>query len=353
MNSRATLVPIRTRQQTVCPLCGTMGTMLHSDVTDHVFGVAGQWNTRRCENTKCATLWLDPVPVDEDLPRTYVDYYTHLPTPIRAAGPLAAFVGLIKRGYLALRFGYEPPYAGGWIQLLGALLCLFPGRRESLDLSLMLLPASARGRVLDVGCGSGQTLLLLRELGWKVEGVDLDETAVQAARLRGLDVRVGTLESLHYKEGSFEAVTMSHVLEHVADPAGLFRQAHHVLTPGGRLVVTTPNANSLGHRRFGAGWRGLEPPRHFQIFTRASLWELAKRAGFEAITISTSARLGAMVVRESVRPEFASASPDVLRTRSAGLAPALFQLFERGLMLFDSNAGEELVLRAHKGPRRS
>jgi hypothetical protein len=67
------------------------------------------------------------------------------------------------------------------------------------------------------------------------------------------------------------------------------RKCRELLKPGGRLVVTTPNARGLGHARFGASWRGLEPPRHLQIFSPPTLAECARRAGLEVLEAGSTA----------------------------------------------------------------
>src|SRR5207237_8067181 len=120
---------------------------------------------------------------------------------------------------------------------------------------------------LEFGCGGVQFMSRRAEAGWNVGGIEPDPKAVQALRARkGFDVRASLAD---FGEGAeaFDVVTMSHVIEHVTDPIGTLRSLRRILRPGGLLLITTPNAASLGSRVFGKYWRGLEPPRHLNVFT--------------------------------------------------------------------------------------
>ena len=153
----------------------------------------------------------------------------------------------------------------------------------------MALRSVPPGRMLDVGCGSGALLQRMRIAGWEVEGVDFDEKAIDRAwREYGVAVRHGDLRAACYPDGSFDAVTMNHVIEHVHDPIALLAESRRILRPGGRLVVVTPNIASWGHARFGRNWRGLEPPRHLHLFSQKTLAETARRAGFARREVRTA-----------------------------------------------------------------
>jgi SAM-dependent methyltransferase len=131
-----------------------------------------------------------------------------------------------------------------------------------------------------VGCGNGDFLELASHVGWTTQGLDSDDKAVAVAKSRGLDVLLGDLESLQLQPESFDAICLSHVLEHVHDPVSTLVKCYSLLRCGGTLWVETPNLQSLGHRSYGRNWRGLEVPRHLVLFTAASLKTILKEAGF-------------------------------------------------------------------------
>lgn len=76
--------------------------------------------------------------------------------------------------------------------------------------------------------------------------------------------------------GEFDVVILSHVIEHLHDPVALLKMCHLLLEKNGLLVLLTPNVASYGHRKFGAGWCGLESPRHIHLFTCKNWFGLLK-----------------------------------------------------------------------------
>jgi len=102
-------------------------------------------------------------------------------------------------------------------------------------------------------------------------------------------------------ENSFDAVTMHHVIEHVFDPIATMREIYRILKPGGMVVAVTPNAESQGLRIYGSNWRGLEPPRHIQIFSPQALESTARKAGFESVRVYSTAANAWMVLSTSMQ----------------------------------------------------
>jgi 2-polyprenyl-3-methyl-5-hydroxy-6-metoxy-1,4-benzoquinol methylase len=329
---------MRTRPVQYCPACGAQGETLHDDLEDRLFGVPGRWRMVRCRGDACGTLWLDPAPLPGELALAYERYYTHDSAPARPR-VVRALARWVKEGHYATRFGYAVP--GAAVKRLAALaLAARPGLAEALDDLILSLPPRPGGRVLDVGCGEGRTLEQLRDLGWQVEGVDFDRGAVLAAAARGIPVRLGTLADQRYPDGAFDAVVHRHVLEHVPDPIGFLAECRRLLAPGGRLALVTPNSESLGHRRFGAAWRGLEPPRHLQVFAPASVRRVAEAAGLRVIALDTGASGAAFFHAQS---RLVGGEPGASPQDAAARA---FASEERRLLAHDPWAGEELRLTA-------
>lgn len=157
----------------------------------------------------------------------------------------------------------------------------------SRELRPRLAPHGSRpARVLDVGCGNGAFLGALRDTGgFEGVGFDVSVAAVEACRARGLTAYAGDFTAPHEAlvEGSFDAVSLWDVIEHLPDPYAFARRAVSLLRPGGILYVKTPDIHAatvtavvLAPRLAGAV---LSVPHHVQFFQRASLARLLERAG--------------------------------------------------------------------------
>lgn len=146
-------------------------------------------------------------------------------------------------------------------------------------------------RILDVGCGDGFHLRLLREFGrstWTVEGLDVDSRAVAIARQDGATVHEGTVEEADLPENHYDVIYTLQTVEHVADPLEMLVAIRRILKPGGRLVIVTDNTDTIDFRLFkDRYWGGYHFPRHWNLFDRSSLDRLATRAGYETEGIAT------------------------------------------------------------------
>jgi 2-polyprenyl-3-methyl-5-hydroxy-6-metoxy-1,4-benzoquinol methylase len=280
---------IQTKTCPFCPVCGSDGGMLYSGLEDLVFYAPGVWSMKRCNNPGCCTLWLDPMPVEDDLPKLYRGYYTHqsasVPVPENS---LVALSNRVQSAYLHAQYGYEP-LSPSWLdKLLGLAVYFYPGWKDTVEASILHLQAKPGGRLLEIGCGTGAVLQRMQQKGWCVTGLDFDEGAVCNARSKGLDVHYGQLSAQGFADQTFDAVVMSHVIEHVPSPVELLIECHRVLKDDGVLVALTPNAVSSLHNKYGKYWRGLEIPRHLQIFTPEALASIADKAGYTVVEAFTA-----------------------------------------------------------------
>lgn len=144
------------------------------------------------------------------------------------------------------------------------------------------------GRLLDVGCATGEFLLEVnRHRGWAGEGVEPSAFAAEVARQQGLSVFGGTLEEARYPSGSFDAVTLWDVLEHIHRPDEILQEIQRITRPGGVLAMRFPNAASFDRQLFGKTWIGYDAPRHLFVYSPATIRDLLGKAGFRLLRVHT------------------------------------------------------------------
>jgi SAM-dependent methyltransferase len=239
-----------------CPICGrSERVLLHDALTDRLFfSSPGYWTLFSCK--ACRAAYLDPRPTTGAIHLAYRNYYTHFDRPDDdpaepGTGGIASLKQTILRQYIRMKFGPNPEPL-----------------RNPLCLAMFLRP---RVRVAFDGA--------MRHL-------EVDPIAAAHARARGFEVHLGEAKDLLHSELKFEAVTMSHVIEHVHEPLALLQTARNLLCPGGFFWIETPNIESHGHNCFGEYWRGLEPPRHLQLFHHGLLQEALTGAGFVDVQLA-------------------------------------------------------------------
>lgn len=159
-------------------------------------------------------------------------------------------------------------------------------------------PAPGRNRLLDVGCGTGEFLLLARAEGWDVAGIEIAKAGVEATRRAGLTVHLGSLTTVDLPESSFDLITFWNVLDFVPDPVEQARAAHRVLAPRGllvaRVVNLAPHAALYRVSRLFGWWPGLVSALSKQYFfspvsfSPRTLRQTLERAGFEKIEVVNS-----------------------------------------------------------------
>jgi len=281
---------IRTQECPDCYLCGSAGELIYQKLEDSLFGVPGYWGFRKCSNTGCGLIWSDPMPVAADICKLYEAYYTHNTNTHEAAGLLRSFGRQLKNSILSITYKYSARKEGRMISIIGYILSKSQFIRDRIGRGIMWLDASQRGHLLDIGCGNGNYLEVMRNLGWEVQGMEPDQNAAKVGCERyGLDIKTGHINEVEFQENSFDVVTLNHVIEHLHDPSETLDVLHSLLKKGGCIVIVTPNTESLGHKFFKKDWRGLEAPRHLFLYSAKNIESLLTKAGFNVDVVRTYA----------------------------------------------------------------
>lgn len=182
--------------------------------------------------------------------------------------------------------------------------------------------AGGRGRLLDVGCFEGRFLWAARASGWETSGTEISPAAVAFARDEwGLDVRLGALGDVSFRDGEFDAVVLLDVVEHLPDPRRTLEEVHRVLRDGGVVYVWTPNFDSLTRRFAGRRWGAVVFPWHLYLFSAETLARMMAETGFATVGLRTTNWL----------LEFRDPYAALTRGQSLGRPPRVVRRFQRWL----------------------
>ncbi len=135
------------------------------------------------------------------------------------------------------------------------------------------------GRVLDIGCGTGQFLAYLMSRGYVVQGVEPSTAARQQAIADHSLQVVPQLEQVAAQE-NIQVITMWHVLEHVPDLRATFKRLHSLMADRGLLLIAVPDRGSWDAEHYGTYWAAWDVPRHFSHFRQQDVRILLRDHGF-------------------------------------------------------------------------
>jgi SAM-dependent methyltransferase len=237
-----------------CPVCLSYGTALQLftgrdvlfETTPRTFALSG------CGS--CRSLFIDPLPSEEELADFYPSRYWWTPSP----GPLSRLERIYRRIVLRDHLAFI--------------------MRASQNLADHHRPV----RLLDVGCGGATLLGALEKKGFEVLGFDRSlEAAALAKADHGVEVVTGArLQDANFPNADFDVVTLFHVMEHVPDPRDVLAEVRRILRAGGRMVLQVPNVESWQSRLFGVRWYGLDVPRHVINYSSRAMHRLLSDSGF-------------------------------------------------------------------------
>ena len=150
--------------------------------------------------------------------------------------------------------------------------------------------------VLDVGCGSGEYLNLLKSEFKDLKdicGTEISEVAAKEAKDKGFEIFIGTIEELNFDQ-EFDLIFLKQVIEHVHDPRFVIEKLLGFLSKRGIIVLETPLSGSWDQRFFskfrGATWEGFHIPRHFNVWSEKNFKILVAKAGGEVVKVTRRAK---------------------------------------------------------------
>ena len=264
-----------------CLLCGGSRASMVFRGSDRLFATTSEeFTVVRCLD--CGLMRLDPQPAAEKLHRYYPDRYWFTPDKTAAGRLEEAYRRVVLRDHVHF-------------------------------VDRAMRSTAAQGPLLDVGCGGGLFLRLMRRRGFRAMGLDFSAAAAAVAWKQGVPAVCALLEKAPFRPGTLAGLTMFHVIEHLSDPRAYLMAARQLLAPDGRLIVQAPNAACWQFRLLGRAWNGMDVPRHLFDFSAADLEKLIQSCGFE---------YGAPEVLFAARQSRRTGHQPVARSRPHGAAGA-------------------------------
>lgn len=256
-----------------CLLChGTTFLVLHK-MSDRMFSINGEFTWKKCRF--CGLAFLDPQPSN---------------TTLRLHYPSKGYFAYNKEGKTGL-YGKIREY----IIKHTYSQTLFSRILRSITNTTFGIPLYKKdGKIVDVGCGTGDILVLLKDLGWSTYGIDIDKNAIHIAKSRGLiNVRFGTYKTLgSYPDNYFDVIRLYHVIEHLDNPLACLQLLYKKIKPGGLIILSTPNFASPIRKLFGTYWSNFDTPRHLFIFTPETLVKAVKLSKLHVVKIEYTSASG-------------------------------------------------------------
>ena len=221
-----------------CDLCGADDTSLLFTARDIDLSGKDLFNVVRCK--KCGLVYLNPRPTKQELGKFYPEEYF--------LGHADTEGGIDKYQYQKMK---------------------------------KIKKFKSKGKILDVGCGTGYFLTVAKENGWETRGVEVSKIAASYARKKfSIDVFAGELLEAGYPDEYFDVVTLWHVLAHLPNPSETLAEVNRVLKKDGLLILTVPNIRGFQAKIFKEFWFHLDVPRHLYFFDMDTLEQILRKNGF-------------------------------------------------------------------------
>lgn len=244
-----------------CVLCNSRNFQPLFEAKDRIHNLPGTFHEVRCR--KCGIVFLNPQPTEQEIKPYYPKnlYYAYI------KNAKSGLVGKLRENII--KNYYNSSIFHQCIRIL-------------IPNSFAIPKYIKKGTVLDIGCGTGDILLLLKEMGWDVYGTEIDENAISIARKNGLkNVTFAAVKDINnFPNNFFDAVRLYHVIEHINDPNLCIKIIHKKLKKGGQLLITTPNIESPVAHFFKKWWSGVDAPRHLFLFSSNTVRKLIENNEF-------------------------------------------------------------------------
>lgn len=236
-----------------CIICQKPVTKFLDNLFDSRYGAIGHYTIYKCKN--CGFGQTYPRLKKEQIGDFYADHYPLSKINEDEVVKMGSDISKFKRRLFGNNIGY---------------FCITPG-----------------AKVLDIGSGSGASLLEIQKLGGEAYGVEPDPNAQKIAKKLKLKVYKGFINDNPYPNLKFDFITANNVIEHDPDPKSFLKAINKKINDSGVVIISCPNINSFYRKIFGYLWIHWHVPYHMNFFSKESFFQLVNLTGFKILKIDT------------------------------------------------------------------
>ncbi|HOL22472.1 MAG TPA: class I SAM-dependent methyltransferase [bacterium] len=266
-----------------CLICGNSNFKVLHLIKETIY--KEQFYIMQCKN--CHFIFTNPVLSSKELSRFYpLSYYSFIPRQVNFySSPKRYFkknTGDRLKVFLLTELGYDFA-TKDFLSLL--LFPFFPLYKYTV--SEVYPRKKEGGYLLDVGCGCGEYIVFLKQLGWNVFGIDTNlQAVINGKKAYGLDIFCGEVLDAKFPDNFFDTITMHAVLEHISEPIITLKELRRILKKDGEIIISVPNVWNWEKILFRKFWWGWDTPRHIWHFSPISIKKLLEKTGFQVTKIN-------------------------------------------------------------------
>ena len=248
-----------------CKICGNDNGNAVVQTKERMLGLNDPFEYLECSVCGCVQLIDIPADMQRYYPR---DSYYSFKREEESENPGFSFSKWVRKIQADYKL-YDKNKPLGWLFSLGYVT---PGIYHY----LRKINAQHDTSILDIGCGNGELLFRLREIGFRnLTGADpfIDGDI----RVAGINIVKSDVYGL---SGKYDFIMMNHAFEHMDQPEAILRKTYDLLADNGCLMIRIPVSDAYGWQKYRDYWVSLDPPRHFYIHSARSMGILSSRTGF-------------------------------------------------------------------------
>ena len=141
---------------------------------------------------------------------------------------------------------------------------------------------SQKGKLLDIGAGTGDFLAVANSDGWQTVGIEPSTKAKEIAIKKGVNF---TPDLASLESNSFDIITMWHVLEHVPNLEEYISELKRLIKPSGTIIIAVPNFKSYDAKYYGEFWAAFDVPRHLWHFSKTAIQKLFAKQNLKLVEV--------------------------------------------------------------------